>query len=415
MMDNDDPTQPEQTPQASDAGLACNCCRKRKLRCSRETPICEHCRRTGQECVYETRRARPGMKAGAIENVHKRLDSLERTIANQQKELQNLRAKKASTTQTSSQQEAVDGQSLLSSLAREICKLGYPALTASPGAPTDSPHKRRRTEQVGYREKFQYAVNQPGLPDDDILDQVVDAYFRHIHPWIPMIHEARFCKRRQDHGDDRCLLPVLQAMILSASHHVPRRDTAEIAESHWRPRRFENLQALIIICFRDIGDGEECRAWPLIGALTRMVEYLQLTVESEEVNLSSFSRSYISLHPPQGWTEAEERRRVFWCVFNLDRFCSFTTAWNTSLTSDDVNRRLPCDGISWRKEETVSTPYFGIWDKSAARIGNPIAFLPSHSTTAPATTDEGGITPSEATTSPGAAASAVDTKPRDHG
>ncbi|KAF5230067.1 hypothetical protein FANTH_13997 [Fusarium anthophilum] len=423
MMDNDDPTQPEQTTQASDAGLACNCCRKRKLRCSRETPICEHCRRTGQECVYETRRARPGMKAGAIENVHKRLDALERTIANQQKELQNLRAKEASTTQTSSQQEAVDGQSLLSSLAREICKLGYPALTASPGAPIDSPHKRRRTEQVGYRERFQYAVNQPGLPDDVILDQVVDAYFRHIHPWIPMIHEARFRKRRQDHGDDRCLLPVLQAMILSASHHVPRRDTAEIAQSligdqedvrDWvvskatKSLTVENLQALIIICFRDIGDGEECRAWPLIGALTRMAEYLQLTIESEEVNLSSFSRSYISLHPPQGWTEAEERRRVFWCVFNLDRFCSFTTAWNTSLTSDDVNRRLPCDGISWRKEETVSTPYFGIWDKSAARIGNPIAFLPSHSTTAPATTDEGGITPSEATTSPGAAASAVD-------
>ncbi|KAG5743374.1 hypothetical protein H9Q69_012316 [Fusarium xylarioides] len=75
-MDNDDPTQPEQTAQASDAGLACNCCRKRKLRCSRETPICEHCRKTGQDCVYETKRARPGMKGGAIENVHKRLGAV---------------------------------------------------------------------------------------------------------------------------------------------------------------------------------------------------------------------------------------------------------------------------------------------------------------------------------------------------
>lgn len=139
-----------------------------------------------------------------------------------------------------------------------------------------------------------------------------------------------------------------------------------------------------------------------------MVEYLQLTVESEEADRSSFSQPNTSLNPPQGWTEAEERRRVFWCVFNLDRFCSFTTGWNTSLTSDDVNRRLPCDGISWRKEESVSTPYFGIWDKSAARIGSPIAFLPSHSATIPATTDERGFTPSEATASPGAVASSVD-------
>ncbi|KAF4415997.1 C6 transcription factor [Fusarium acutatum] len=409
-MDNDNSTQPEQAAQGSDAGLACNCCRKRKLRCSRETPICEHCRRTGQDCVYETKRARPGMKVGAIENVHKRLES--------------LRVNEASTTETSSQQEVVDGQSLLFSLAREICKLNNPALTASPNASIDSIHKRRRTEEhVGYRERSQYAVNQPGLPDVVILDQVIDAYFRQIHPWIPMIHEARFRKRLQNHGDDRCLFPVLQAMMLSASHRVPRRDIAEIAQSligdqedarDWvvskatKSLTVENLQALIIICFRDIGDGEECRAWSLIGALTRMVEYLQLTIESEEADRSSFCRPYTSLHPPQGWTEAEERRRVFWCVFNLDRFCSFTTAWNTSLTSDDVNRRLPCDGISWRKEETVSTPYFGIWDKSAARIGNPIAFLPSHSTTAPANVDEGGFTPSEATTSPGAAASSVD-------
>jgi hypothetical protein len=139
-----------------------------------------------------------------------------------------------------------------------------------------------------------------------------------------------------------------------------------------------------------------------------MVEYLQLTIECEEADRSSFSRPYTSLYPSQGWTEAEERRRVFWCVFNLDRFCSITTAWNTSLTSDDVNRRLPCDGITWRKEDPVSTPYFGIWDKSAGRIGNPIVFLPSHSIAAPATADEDGVTPSEATTSPGTAASSID-------
>lgn len=47
--------------------------------------------------------------------------------------------------------------------------------------------------------------------------------------------------------------------------------------------------------------------------------------------------------------------------------------WNTSLTSDDVQRRLPCDGHLWRKRKAVTTPFFGIWDKSAGRIGNHIA------------------------------------------
>lgn len=57
--------------------------------------------------------------------------------------------------------------------------------------------------------------------------------------------------------------------------------------------------------------------------------------------------------------------------------------WNTSLTSDDVHRRLPCDVELWLREEKehddeVITPYFNIWDRSATRIGNTITFIPSH-------------------------------------
>jgi hypothetical protein len=85
----------------------------------------------------------------------------------------------------------------------------------------------------------------------------------------------------------------------------------------------------------------------------------------------------VSLRPAQTWVEEEERRRVFWNIFNLDRFCSVATGWNTSLTADDVHRRLPADGGGWHKNEQVTTPYFGIWDRSNAKIGNSIAFLPA--------------------------------------
>lgn len=32
---------------STEAGLACNSCRRRKLRCSREIPTCHQCRKTG--------------------------------------------------------------------------------------------------------------------------------------------------------------------------------------------------------------------------------------------------------------------------------------------------------------------------------------------------------------------------------
>ncbi|KAI8292533.1 Tropolone cluster transcription factor tropK [Colletotrichum sp. SAR 10_98] len=127
-----------------------------------------------------------------------------------------------------------------------------------------------------------------------------------------------------------------------------------------------------------IGNGDASKAWSIVGSLTRTVEYLQLSIESDHREKEPLLKPLPSIDPPQNWTEEEERRRVFWNIFNLDRFCSVTTGWNTSLTSDDVHRRLPADGGLWHKEESVITPYFGIWDRSAAKIGNSIAFLPAH-------------------------------------
>ena len=61
------------SPGPEPASLACNPCRKRKLRCSRELPACQHCRKAATACVYETKRNKPGLKPGALESVHRRL------------------------------------------------------------------------------------------------------------------------------------------------------------------------------------------------------------------------------------------------------------------------------------------------------------------------------------------------------
>ena len=60
-------------------------------------------------------------------------------------------------------------------------------------------------------------------------------------------------------------------------------------------------------------------------------------------------------------------------MLNID-----TSRWNTSLTATDVSRRLPVCGGLWYKETPAVTPYFGIWSRSSAILGNSITFLPSH-------------------------------------
>lgn len=94
----------------------------------------------------------------------------------------------------------------------------------------------------------------------------------------------------------------------------------------------------------------------------------------------------IFLPPCKNWCDLEERRRVFWSVFVMDRFCSVATGWNLSLTSADVRRRLPCEGALWEAGQPLSTqpPYFGVSDQPSKSSGA----LPAQS---PGTEDQASV------------------------
>ncbi|KAF4844046.1 putative transcriptional regulatory protein [Colletotrichum siamense] len=416
------------------AALACNCCRRRKLRCSREVPNCQQCRKTGSECVYESKRSKPGMKAGAIENLHRRLDALERTVHQQRANPPDRRQSGSDTspnrdTPGSTTDLEKNAYNIMSFFAKELQK--FNAKSSGPisgahlqGGDDQLPRTKRRRLENHDEAYPSRGSNMLVLPEEEILQVVFQAYFSHVHPWIPILHEATFRRRLAEPHDFEALRVVLHAMVLAGSRYIADEDTATTAFGNPQQRvmardwvvsqamkhlTVESLQALIIIAFNDIGSGEAAQAWSLVGSLTRTVEYLQLTIEHDDAERLSLSQPFVSLPPPDNWTEAEERRRVFWNVFKLDRLISVTMGWNTSLTSDDVHCRLPCDGVLWRKEDRVVTPYFGIWDKAAGRIGNPIAFIPSHyAQTSQITTEEETQTPSEAGTSPGAQIPSVD-------
>lgn len=297
-------------------------------------------------------------------------------------------------------------QSILALLARELPKLVKQDWKDSAATPvsSDQSYKRRRLEKtLDTSSPFEEA---PSLPGADTLELILAAYFTHVHPWIPMIHQRRFFDRLADKNHRDRLVIIIHSMVLAAAKFVP--DAAKYVRAHTRSwvirsamdsLSLENLQALIILAFNDFGDGNAEKTWSIVGSMTRTVEYAQLAQEQEEGEQRPFSQPYAPLHYTSDWTEVEERRRVFWNVFLLDRLCSVTQGWNTSLTADDVFRRLPCDGHLWRKQEPVLTPYFGIWDKSKGRIGNPIDFVsrnlsPGHGTNAEYRDTIGDVPPS---------------------
>ena len=62
----------------------------------------------------------------------------------------------------------------------------------------------------------------------------------------------------------------------------------------------------------------------------------------------------------------------------MEHSTDFNSSWSVGLTADNVWRRLPICGTHWNEEDPALSPFFGMWDKSAAKIGNSVAFLPAH-------------------------------------
>ncbi|KAI8938177.1 hypothetical protein NX059_005842 [Plenodomus lindquistii] len=325
------------------------------------------------------------MKSGAVDNLHRRIDDLERRLNAQESSIEQCDHDSPHGTGNPRESPSKSAAySILALLAKELPKLTGGLSNegaARPATNEENTKKRRLADEDNIILNTLDSDGVPPLPQARTLEAVVAAYFSHVHPWIPMIHQARFLQRFSIGPQRRQLMVVVQAMILAASKFLPgsRRGYDEKARK-WvvctamGTLSLESLQALTILAFDDIGNGQASKAWAIIGSMTRTVEYMGLAQEHED-KIRPFCQPYAYLQNTNDWTEAEERRRIFWNVFLLDRFCSVTMGWSTSLASDDVFRRLPCDGHLWRKQNPVLTPYFGIWDRSKGRIGNPIGFV----------------------------------------
>ncbi|KAF5521193.1 Sorbicillinoid biosynthetic cluster transcription factor sor4 [Colletotrichum aenigma] len=59
---------------------SCEGCRRRKLKCTRQRPLCSNCERLEIDCIYENRRNKPGLKGGAVESLNRRLEAVENAV-----------------------------------------------------------------------------------------------------------------------------------------------------------------------------------------------------------------------------------------------------------------------------------------------------------------------------------------------
>ncbi|KAL3463717.1 fungal-specific transcription factor domain-containing protein [Aspergillus heterothallicus] len=364
---------------------ACQSCRRKKARCSREQP-CSQCMRFDVPCIYDDRRLKPGLRAGVVDSLSRRIETLENMFLGQEilwKQMWETLHPNSQFPDLSAMDRDQDGARDEIRDRQEELKSSLLRVASSRKEAAPRPVKRQRLEisVASSPEEGPKGMSAAEIIESDLLGQLVEFYFQNIHHWIPILHVRRFRHLIQTpEGRDEAIY-ILYALIAVCIRFVndpriPDEDRkARVAEScrqkvvlcSMESFSVENLQALVIIAFDTIARGRGPSSWSVIGSMARTVEQLQLSVEEDDLygrnqTGETLIRRMAFLKPSTCWREQEERRRVFWTVFLMDRFCSVSTGWNVSLTSADVKRRLPCEGALWQREDEVRAPYFGISD-----------------------------------------------------
>ncbi|KAL2814519.1 fungal-specific transcription factor domain-containing protein [Aspergillus cavernicola] len=375
---------------------ACQSCRRKKARCSREQP-CSQCVRFGTTCIYDDKKLKPGLRAGVVDNLSRRIETLENMFLGQEilwkqmwETLHPDTKFPGVATDTpddlDSSRESNGIYERQETLRRSLLQVAATHEDRSKDTRIESsvpPAKRQRIDPspAPSIEHENHGISAVDVIESDLMGQLVEFYFDNFHHWIPILHVRRFRHQIQSAEGRGKVIHILYAVIAACIRfvHDPRFTDegrkARVAEScrqkvvlcSMESFSVENLQALVIIAFDTIARGRGPSSWSIVGSMARTVEQLQLSMEEDSVHERSqpgetLIRRMAFLKPSTCWREAEERRRVFWTVFLMDRFCSVSTGWNVSLTTADVKRRLPCEGALWQREDEVRAPYFGVSD-----------------------------------------------------
>nr|CAG8508457.1 14848_t:CDS:2 [Entrophospora candida] len=194
----------------------------------------------------------------------------------------------------------------------------------------------------------------PDLSNDDnnfsdLVSHLVDLYFNHVHPYLPIIHKANFLRRLHDKTNpiSPLLLYAVFAMGSRFSDDVRVRldpmkpETAgfsyfnrakELLDDFLDAPRLSTIQAqLLMMKFQENTQkpGFFFRSWLSFGSIIRMAEELGLNKNYDEWNLR------LSVE------DAIVRKRVWQACFLFDQFMSGAQGRNAIVSLSNADIELP--------------------------------------------------------------------------
>ncbi|KAI5861146.1 hypothetical protein GGS23DRAFT_612110 [Durotheca rogersii] len=374
------PPPPPQQQKRQRPGNACEACRRRKLRCDRGQPQCSACKAAGAVCQVQASRRPGGPRRGYLKTLQARISALEGSVLEHQHQQhphpQFPPAMALSPALTSPDMTDVDPIQLSwdfgdGGLEDPGSVLDLSMTPPGDGDPMVIPPGDLKPGP--YPDMTQLMHAPVAVPADEFpisslmqadLDQL---YFDRIHHLVPIIHRRRCLawRRRPDrrpahvalqyavwtlaaagsanyHGLLGALYRRARAALEGGAADLDPRD-AELASS----ADVEQAQAWLLLAvheFMCVGFRRACLTAGRALTLVRVncPQWLLLRRDGGGGGSSDAAAPADDDDPPDDPVDAEQKRRVFWLAFCLDRLISLRTGAAPTFSEQLAARvRLP--------------------------------------------------------------------------
>ncbi|KAK7598434.1 hypothetical protein V3481_000065 [Fusarium oxysporum f. sp. vasinfectum] len=348
---------------------ACLQCRRKKCRCTGDRPVCGQCRRLNIDCVYPveaSRRQAPRQqrtRSASIDDPDLSRQTSESSDTQTSELVSRIGTLEAKIESMGSSLQRIE-RSLVLLLDSSNTNLGGMGPPASSGRPESSSSPRTGFETAEQGSTFQpsrqndAAIEDFGTPED-VLMAVIDSYFSYCQnqPYS-FFHEESFRRCLSQHAIPRHLvLAVMATAVRFCSHPYfsgrALEMSVEYANRSWKlivsdcftvgkVAEVSTVQTVALLGLFDFTAGRlrHGSAWVKVGLAVRIAQDCGLMLENA---------AHLS------YAEQEERRRVFWSVYLLDRLVSCGRGRPPAIVDASCHLQLPCDESIWRE---------GLWAKT---------------------------------------------------
>lgn len=213
-------------------------------------------------------------------------------------------------------------------------------------------------------EPMSSSILRNGLPSDSILKELAELFFQFVYPWAPMFHKPTFFANMFNPSR----LVLLHGLVVVAFRFWPRsQPSLEEREAYVRASRerllleavdscsLQTAQALTLLAIDAVGQCPGPRTWNVMAMLIRMSQQLGLgkAASQADTKLSLVHNDDLCNDMDLSAIDQEERRRLFWTIYSLDRFSSVPYGQPCAIDSKTIKLPYPALDQEWGQRPSV--------------------------------------------------------------